>query len=81
MTNDVYVYIEFVIVQLYLECFFDKNKSLNDNLNLIQKMIPLLKSYDLDDLIIYEKYTNIHLDPNISLEKLGLYDGISLIIF
>ncbi len=81
MTNDLYVYMEFVIVQLCLECLLDKNKTLNDNICLIQKMIPLLRSYDLNDIIIYEKYTSIHLDPHILLDELGLYDGISIIIF
>lgn len=72
---------EFVIAQYSVECFLDKNKSLAENIVLMQKMLPSLKAYDIDKMLIYEKYTNIQLDPQLTLSELALYDGIILIIF
>ena len=39
------------------------------------------KNYDLNNILIYEKYTDICLDPKLSLDELGLYDGITLLIY
>lgn len=81
MNHDLYICLEFVIAQYNLECILDKNKSLLLNLKIIKELVPKLKNYDFNDILIYEKYTNICLDPKLSLDELGLYDGITLLIY
>ena len=81
MNHDLYACLEFVIAQYKLECILDKHKSLFLNLKMIKELIIELKNYDLNDILIYEKYTDICLDPKLSLDELGLYDGITLLIY
>ena len=81
MNHDLYACLEFVIAQYKLECILDKHKSLFLNLKMIKELIIELKNYDLNNILIYEKYTDICLDPKLSLDDLGLYDGITLLIY
>ncbi len=81
MNHDLYACLEFVIAQYKLECILDKHKSLFLNLKMIKELIIELKNYDLNDILMYVKYTDICLDPKLSLDELGLYDGITLLIY
>ncbi|MCI5774475.1 MAG: hypothetical protein MR210_07940 [Erysipelotrichaceae bacterium] len=81
MVNDIYACLEFVIVDIKLEVILDINRSMYDNLLLLQKMIDQLKYYDFLKVVLFEKYTNIKLDPYQPLNKVGLYEGINIIIY